>query len=310
MKKKIRNGVIGILAVVISLVLFFDLLPMAMHNQKDVKTGKSAEWMSQVPDSMELDDILIPGTHDSCSKYCQMAWFSKCQGQDVSEQLNGGFRYLDIRLESEGEDMVLHHGPAKCRTGVLGKTLTFEMVMKDVDRFLDEHPSETVILNVKKEGGSDSQADFSKRMEEYMKDEHVYQGSSLPTLGQARGKVIMARRYDGNQGIPMYWKDQPGQKVDDGSWVENGELCVQDHYELEKDTKWKVFTDTLKCKEDGLILNFLSTKGKGKLGHPVKYATPLNGRLMEEDLHDARGIIIVDYGTQAVAEKVYKANLM
>ena len=59
---------------------------------------RSADWMADLDDGLRLNEIVLPGTHDSATQYVQLAFFSKCQALSIGEQLEAGYRYLDIRL--------------------------------------------------------------------------------------------------------------------------------------------------------------------------------------------------------------------
>lgn len=81
--------------------------------------------MSSVDGNLKLNEINIPGTHDSATQYVKLALFSKCQCLNIKEQLDAGFRYLDIRLAVDNEKLKLVHGftPAK-QTIILGMKIS------------------------------------------------------------------------------------------------------------------------------------------------------------------------------------------
>ena len=59
-----------------------------------------------------------------------------------------------------------------------------------------------------------------------------------------------------------------------------------------------------------MFLNFVSTAGDGKIGHPKGYAKALNTLLMEYELkpETSYGVIIVDFGTADLARHIYYSN--
>ena len=62
-------------------------------------------WMADLPDETPVSLINIPGTHDSATYAARILQFrklSKCQTWDISEQLQAGIRYLDLRINSAG----------------------------------------------------------------------------------------------------------------------------------------------------------------------------------------------------------------
>jgi 1-phosphatidylinositol phosphodiesterase len=132
---------------------------------------------------------------------------------------------------------------------------------------------------------------------------------TLPTLGEARGKLVLLRRYGDESfpGVEFDWSGQGG--GNDGKSFEicekNGfSLAVQDRYEYDVEEKWAAFTDTLGARAD-LTLNFLSTKGSFVQGHPFFFASNLNPRLKGAD---PKGWTIVDFGTAEIAKTIYERN--
>ena len=99
-----------------------------------------------------------PDAHDSATQYVSLSPIFQCQDTDIKTQLENGYRYLDIRLVIDGQDLILKHNFAKCKAsnGFFSKPLTIDSVLKDIYAFLDEHPSETIIFCVKKENSKDN----------------------------------------------------------------------------------------------------------------------------------------------------------
>ena len=100
-------------------------------------------WMKFLNDSVLITDLSIPGSHNSCSYNTSLS-FSKCQTRSLEEQLKYGVRYLDLRFVYRNGTLVMYHGYDN-----LG--MTFEQCLETVKRFLDEHPSETILLRLQRE---------------------------------------------------------------------------------------------------------------------------------------------------------------
>lgn len=122
------------------------------------KENSSSNWMERIQDDTKLSAMSIPGTHDSATQYVSLSPIFQCQDTDIKTQLENGYRYLDIRLVIDGQDLILKHNFAKCKAsnGFFSKPLTIDSVLKDIYAFLDEHPSETIIFCVKKENSKDN----------------------------------------------------------------------------------------------------------------------------------------------------------
>ncbi len=89
----------GILAALLLAVAALLIIPLT-EQVNDAPVAGSADWMARLPDDMPLGGLSIPGTHDAGTQYVQLGFFSKCQARSVGQQLEDGFRYLDIRLPS------------------------------------------------------------------------------------------------------------------------------------------------------------------------------------------------------------------
>ncbi|MFH7010709.1 hypothetical protein ACHRV5_02490 [Flavobacterium sp. FlaQc-52] len=56
-------------------------------------TDFNKKWMRYIPDHKKLNDLTIPGTHDSGTYPAYASSFlTKCQSMTITEQLNTGIR--------------------------------------------------------------------------------------------------------------------------------------------------------------------------------------------------------------------------
>ena len=157
-------------------------------------------WMKYVDNSKFLDELSIPGTHDSgtCSVDNDtepQSSQAKCQQDYIPTQLLEGVRYFDIRL-GKGENPGIDHGACY----LLKKDGNF-MHLSDVigyfNTFLSENPTEALIMLVSR--GNDEATDESlttalgKVFDE--NPDLFYTSSRIPTLGEVRGKIVLLRRF-------------------------------------------------------------------------------------------------------------------
>lgn len=327
-RKKTGAGrvILRILGLLLALILcaaaFFLLWPLTEHGDRSAVDG-SADWMGRLDGSLPISDIALPGTHDSATQYVQLAWFSKCQSLDVGWQLDAGARYLDIRLGADGERLQLMHGFTKCRTSALGGTLYLDKVLRQCYAFLDAHPTEAVVFAVKQEHGDESVAAFEALLNAYVQASpaHWLLTDTIPTLDEARGKLVLMRRYEDEAGlgaaagIPLLWPNQNGHDdvslhtavTDNGSY----RLWVQDRYEYDAQDKWAAFTAGIAqngAAPGDVALHFLSTKGTAAYGHPFGFAKTLNARLAETPSGELSGWIVLDYFSAPLAAHIYETN--
>ena len=183
------------------------MLEIAASSDKDIKTIKeydsythnqvnSVNWMGAVKDDTLLTDMDIPGTHDAATMRTNyLRIFAQCQLLSIRDQLNAGVRYFDIRLGVDTFDIKtlnLVHGMLTTCEDENGDRLRWNKVKGWIEDFLNNNPTETVILQIKADESID-------RVESIIPEQlsgwdHVYRGDHIPTLGEARGKVVVLSR--------------------------------------------------------------------------------------------------------------------
>lgn len=290
----------------------------------------TASWMENIPDDTYVSQITIPGSHNCASENITLGYVMRCQNTSILQQLENGYRYLDFRVAvddaDDGQKVKLVHGFASCHESgnLFSDYLYFDDAVADVYTFLQEHTQETVILNIKIEDDSHSVSDIQKLILDQVKanKDYWYTDNQLPTLGEARGRIILATRFQDAAasdvtGLNMIWEDQDNRIPSDIPYElyvnEDYRFWVQDRYRYSVEDKYEAIIDGLEnCEadENTLFLNVVSTSGDGKIGHPYGYAQALNGLLMEYELrpNTSYGIIIVDFGTANLARHIYYSN--
>ncbi|KAM5442111.1 putative phosphatidylinositol diacylglycerol-lyase [Microsporum ferrugineum] len=293
-------------------------------------------WMRELKDDTLTSALSIPGTHNSPT--CHVAPPSvRCQAVSPREQLDNGVRFFDIRAHpqwpndaSKGGLLLAHSVFPVSLTG----QKTFKEMLGQVEEFLDRNPSETLIMSLKREGPGDHNdhqlANILKTHYANAKPSRWYTDTRVPTLGEARGKIVLVRRFD----IPDHLKqehDGRGWGIDATGWADNtdyhlcpsGTICIQDFYEVletENIEKKIGFVNAQLCrsaescypvgtrKPDGdgcpFFINFLSASNFWKVQTwPEKIAAKLNPatvdyicRSHKADKGDwSTGIIVCDW---------------
>ena len=269
-------------------------------------------WMRPLRDDILLSALSIPGTHNSPT-YHKALPSVRCQCVPIREQLQKGVRFLDLRVQPEHhklplkDEMILVHG-------VFPVSLTgprhFRPVVNEVLRFLEENPSETVIVSVKREGtGSSSDEHLSQILRDhYAGDANKwFTAPRIPYLGEARGKVVLIRRFRLEEELRSEWGGA-GWCINADAWPDNsphslcpsGDVCIQDFYEvLETDIIAKkiqfsidhlqraaeramaVSNQTEETKQP-FFINFLTASNFWKMGcWPDRIAARLNPAIVE-----------------------------
>ena len=202
--------------------------------------------MAKLPDTTSLAALSIPGTHNSPT--CHRALPSvRCQAVSPRAQLDNGVRFFDVRVQPMQPMQPMQPGDAHSDALALVHsafpvsltgTKYFRALIDDVLRFLDEHRSETVLMSVKREGtGSSTDSDLAVALRNHYVNaapDRWFVTPRVPRLGEARGRIILLRRF----GLPGGFPDGFG--LDGGAWADNtacatcpsGHLCIQDFYEV------------------------------------------------------------------------------
>ena len=157
-------------------------------------------WMSHVDDDKYLDELSIPGTHDSST--CSVdndtepqTSLVKCQQDYIPTQLLEGIRYFDIRL-GKGDNPGIDHGMFYLRKKD-GNFLHLSDVIGYFKTFLNERPSEALIMLASRGNDEATDESITTAFAKVMADNPnlFYTSSHVPTLGEVRGKIVLLRRF-------------------------------------------------------------------------------------------------------------------
>ncbi len=154
------------------------------------------DWMAGLGDATALQRMTVPGTHDSGAT--KGGLYVACQNTSIAQQLDSGIRFLDVRCRVTGGSFAIHHGS-------FFQDLMFGDVLVACRNFLAAHPGETVLMRVKQEYSGESDATFRAVFDDYL-DNRGWRplfriADALPTLGQARGRVVLLADNGGLPGL-------------------------------------------------------------------------------------------------------------
>lgn len=160
------------------------------HKSANLVSGvEKVEWMKVLQDTLPVCKISIPGTHDSGSTKggCML----KTQTADIPAQLQKGIRAFDIRLKEKNGKLGVFHSHA------FQDIYWEEDVLLAFISFLQAHPSETLIVSLKKEGGEIK--DYASLLSASL-NTPAYQRYFIAdfhpelTLKSCRGKILFLHR--------------------------------------------------------------------------------------------------------------------
>uniref|UniRef100_A0A6J0SJQ5 1-phosphatidylinositol phosphodiesterase-like n=1 Tax=Pogona vitticeps TaxID=103695 RepID=A0A6J0SJQ5_9SAUR len=251
------------------------------------------DWMSSLPGHFSLSEISVPGTHDSMSLFGGSK--IRCQSWPLAAQLVAGVRFLDIRCKLEGGHFLIYHVNTF-------QEANFSEVLKTALSFLEEHPQETVLMRVKEELPIIPNADFAPRLQRYLEEEgqgRVWAKEAIPTLGQARGKVVILEELEKEMlGVPY-----EEQSIGD------------DWHVLSPECKWDQVKKHLGMATSGdkavLYLTFCS--GNGLFTNPEELARDINRRCYEHLKTQAKkterwGVVIMDFPGTGLIQTIVESN--
>ena len=244
------------------IILFFLLVIYCtpkLLEEEELDSFSTINWMSNLPDDKKVLLINIPGAHDTAAnEMVPLAEsMARTQNRTIPDLLKFGIRKLDIRValwesfDEEDIDSNLHtcHGVFDCYyidEHNTTQNLTFKHILLDIKQFLQENPTETVIVWTQSERG-DSYENIKRAVElfdKYVGDIFVKYNKDL-TLGEVRGKIISTvyKEYD-SEGKEYYHKGIDGgtdleeihmkfiDKYYYNSWEVTGEIKVQEVLEF------------------------------------------------------------------------------
>lgn len=290
----------------------FTAIYLPQHSHLTLYSSANLQsWMRNFKDETPLSALSIPGTHNSPT--CHKALPSvRCQATSPPEQLDNGIRFFDIRVQPEApqdpskDGLILVH--AVFPISLTGNKYLKDL-LKEVYAFLEHNPSETVIMSIKREGTGNATDEQLSRIlfDHYAHDENRwFTAPRIPNLGEARGKIVLIRRFNLEGGI----HDEHGGAgwgIDAAVWADNtpnatcpsGDICVQDFYEVLEteniDKKIQYSQDHLtraaQCicalpgsegEKQPFFINFLTASNFWKAGcWPDRVAAKLNPAIVE-----------------------------
>ncbi|KAG0651953.1 1-phosphatidylinositol phosphodiesterase [Hyphodiscus hymeniophilus] len=234
------------------------------------KNTKYSTWMSKYSDSTQLIHLNIPGAHDPQTwNYSQAtqealkhvtdldgnpplpAEVYRCQEKSFIDMLSAGIRVFDIRYAFDVTNSTLVYWHSQ---GLLSETATVEDTLFGFYTWLDAHPTETLMLSFQYEGSTtlygtnDANVQlqlFNLLTSAAAKKYFLQTSNAFGTLGEARGKITLLKRFDMDQ-LPASYSNLPGVHFSPSLWtdddpditlvydtVRNATAYIEDYYETD-----------------------------------------------------------------------------
>ena len=318
-------------------------LSILAGNTAETAYSYADEWMAGIPDDALLSSVNIPATHDTgtagvVEDAIPGVSITSCQNLYYDEQLNMGARSFDIRGNatkdnaSAADVKIVHGGELWQCQEKDGSDLTLQSILNTSLKFLEKHRSETVILTVKPDAGSTIGLEHA--VAEFIKsnEEKVYCGGDIPSMKEARGKIVFLRRFNLTQNYEGWveramgfnltnWDDikykdykYAYKLYDDGK----NHVYIQDAYNTYGSEKWAYISGTMKqttgqdtshpIEYNSWVINYTSCAR----GTPLGLTQEINPRLFkdEDNCIDNRflGTVMLNFIDEPMSRLIYETN--
>lgn len=171
-------------------------------------------WMKLLPATKRLDQLTLPGTHDSAT--WAMNAPSRCHSLTLEEQLYLGIRYFDIRVSTGSTKLQVVHASGATSYTLFRVATIFRDFLSGASG--PDGTEETVVMQLKVDDGDDNdetgkrlirrlKSSFSGTKIKHLHLEPLGLNGNVKTLGDLRGKLVLMRRFehaeDDQSGTPV-----------------------------------------------------------------------------------------------------------
>ncbi|MUZ75220.1 hypothetical protein GOZ90_21250 [Agrobacterium vitis] len=196
-------------------------------------------WLSELPGDLFLDQINLPGTHDSAAINPDMHTLYACHYTSLTAQMQSGVRLFDIRISvREADDtftFVTCHGSIGS-TVHLNEFQTLQSALDEFQGFLALNATEFLAVSLKIDAWNNvspaQQPDALNALAALLGPYPVLAQAAMPTLDQARGRMYLLNRINNEQrfGAPISWTDNTTGQLCAPTPGRDFELYVQDQF--------------------------------------------------------------------------------
>lgn len=281
----------------------------------EVSQANSNNWLSACSGDITINNLLIPGTHDTMTASCQDRYY-RTQALSLEEQLQAGVRFLDIRLR---KTLFAAH-----REWVSDQTVYD--IFGTIRQFLLDNSSEFILVRI--QNANEAKDDFPDYIqaikvipEEYNDILYVWEEADNPNpfwpkLDDVRGKVVPLECAP-----PVLKANFHAGRIWAANWHNNPLVSLQDLWDgpniEEKIAEIRANITGSLQNDKRIFLNHLSATN-GELGFPDAYAeiiNPLSLTLWEEIAKDNkekgyRGVQIYDFIDAELSHSLWKLNFI
>ena len=249
-------------------------------------------WMQSIPDSTKLSSMTIPGTHNSCALHGICC--ARTQSWSLPEQMKAGLRYFDIRLR-------LYNNTLRSFHAFVDQVDTFDVILSYALNFLNQYPSESIIMQLVKEH---TDKNCTKKMpelyEEYTKNikDKIIEFKNDITMGEIRGKILIIKIYGRST------RFMPGFVIQN-KWSINTRFSLNNKKRKIKENLHRALAFN-NNKNSLIFLNYLSASSDYAMMTPYTAAKKCNKVAMR--YKGRLGIILADYPGEDLIKHLIEQN--
>ncbi|XP_002739989.1 1-phosphatidylinositol phosphodiesterase-like [Saccoglossus kowalevskii] len=269
---------------------------LPFYDTTPVPKSCSPYWMARLRDSIPLSAISIPGTHSTLALHGGAA--TQCQAWSLSQQLEAGIRFLDVRCRHYRNKLYIYHRH-------VSQKFDLHSVILECEEFLKEHPSETILMRIKREHTEEKNSvsmDYIVR--DYIESRGgtcaFWMSSNIPVLSQVRGKIVIIYDYEeATLGI-NYWALNVADE-----WDVSGPLHV--------DRKWHQVKCHLEKATEGdynMFITQCSASSPHDCSYPHYVAQYINEMVydMLSETQQCWGVVITDFPGAELIQAIVQTN--
>jgi len=262
------------------------------YSDSDHPTSFNTSWMNSIPDSTKLTQMTIPGTHNSCALHGICC--ARTQTWSLPEQMNAGLRYFDIRLR-------LYNNTLRAFHDFVDQIDTFDIILNYALNFLEQNPSESIIMQIVKEYKVENCSKSMQEMyDEYtkdIKDKIVdFKKKDDIKMGDIRGKILMVKIFGRST------RFMPGFLVQN-NWTVNWRFSIN---KKKRKIKEHIHRALAFKNDNKIFLNYLSCSSDYAMMTPYTAAKKCNEIALR--YRGRMGIILMDYPGERLINHLIEQN--
>ncbi|MCV3728532.1 hypothetical protein OF376_01980 [Ureaplasma miroungigenitalium] len=288
---------------------------------KDTQKYYAQDWMAEIPDDRSIFSLSIPGTHDSTMyngtgiAYTFGSAYAQTQYFNFGNQLNMGIRAFDLRINADG--WLVH--------GITYSKQKFEDAMQEFANFLQQHPTEFVIIRVKDENfdvnnhntATKANQNYENVLNKFNQYLYNPNGRSFSDLKYDKGFNV--KEFRGKMVILNHWHHMVNTSSKGGFMFRSVAYgaTIQDKYEglNSVDEKVSLITNMMQQTSDqnrddeAFYVNFTSIANSWRPFASARNINPkVNAFLNKEDTLHSLGLVYMDFPGPSLIQAIYKTN--